>query len=196
MIVRLLGGDETLVAEIHKNAQVQATLSSDHPAAIFREEVDRKRALHDLEKDADALKRTRLETLDMAGKLVAFYSPGQVLSHPNRLLIADAAMNIIAGGSSRMLVEAGGVVSGGPALGARHQIPASDLFRQVTGRAGDKNDWNRVGRYLVKEFRTRHGGAEPSKVERMIDGTTRMVNAYSSIEDPWIVEFVRGMERD
>lgn len=70
-------------------------------------------------------------------------------------------------------------------------MPVSDIYRQVTGRVGCDRDWIRIGKALATEYRARHPGQEPVEVERIIKNTTRMVKAYSTIEDPWIVDFVR-----
>lgn len=78
----------------------------------------------------------------------------------------------------------------------RHQMPISDLFQEITGKRGTKSDWVRIGAAVAKEYRNVHPGKEPNKVERFVDGTTRNINAYSLIEDPWIRDFVEEMEME
>ena len=46
-----------------------------------------------------------------------------------------------------------------------------------------------IGRALAKEYRERHAGREPDATERVIDGTTRYVNAYNPQKDPWTLDF-------
>ena len=65
-------------------------------------------------------------------------------------------------------------------------------FREATGKAGTKAQLMAIGRALAKEYRERHAGREPDATERMIDGTTRYVNAYNPQKDPWTLDFVRG----
>ena len=71
-------------------------------------------------------------------------------------------------------------------------MPISDIYKHVSGQSGNKSSWMKVDGLVAKEYRERHKGEKPMQVERFIDGTTRLVNAYSLIEDPWIVDVVRG----
>ncbi|RYE95186.1 MAG: hypothetical protein EOO77_43360 [Oxalobacteraceae bacterium] len=72
----------------------------------------------------------------------------------------------------------------------RMALPISDIFREVTGRSGTKAQLMSLGRLVSRAYSARHGGASPPEVERCIDGTTRMVKAYSPVDDPWIRDFV------
>jgi prophage antirepressor-like protein len=74
----------------------------------------------------------------------------------------------------------------------RFLMPVSDLWRELTGSIGKKSDHMRLGSVISAEYRRRHDTA-PMKVERFVDGTTRMVNAYSLRSDPWIREFARSV---
>ena len=47
------------------------------------------------------------------------------------------------------------------------------------------------GRELAKDYRSHHDGQEPHRVEKTIDGTLRRVLAYSTDDDPWIVDCVK-----
>lgn len=74
-------------------------------------------------------------------------------------------------------------------------MPITDIYRSVTGKVGDKAAWMRIGAAVAKEYRKRNPDKKLVRVERLIDGTTRMVNVYSTTEDPWLVEFVQSLTK-
>ena len=53
IVVRALGGDETLVAEIRQNAAAQATLPAEHPMRLFGETVEAEKHKRSLDDDED-----------------------------------------------------------------------------------------------------------------------------------------------
>jgi hypothetical protein len=60
IIVRYLGGDETLIAEIRRIRDVQEQLPSDHPLRVFGEEVEARAAPVVEDEDQRALKHQRV----------------------------------------------------------------------------------------------------------------------------------------
>lgn len=109
----------------------------------------------------------------------------------DRLFWADCARNAVMPVSKMPLVRDrdGTVCSEGE---KRMLLPISDIVKEVTGRAATKNELLRLGKQLAQEYRTRHDGKQPMETERFIDGTTRMVKAYSMHMDPWINDFVKA----
>jgi len=69
--------------------------------------------------------------------------------------------------------------------------PLSDIVMEVTGRPFRRNEYMPLGRAVAVEYRRRHSDTPIPKCERMVDGTTRMVNTYGSDDREWIVDVVR-----
>lgn len=107
----------------------------------------------------------------------------------DRLFWADCARNAVMPISTLPLVRDG---SGRADAGEERRMlmPISDIVREATGRTATKQQLMRLGRLVASEYRARHDGKDPEEAERFIDGTTRMVKAYSMHSDPWIKEFV------
>lgn len=108
----------------------------------------------------------------------------------DRLFWADCARNAVMPISTMPLVRDG---SGRTVAGEERRmlIPISDIVREATGRTATKQQLMRLGKLVASEYRARHNGKDPEEAERFIDGTTRMVKAYSMHTDSWIKEFVR-----
>lgn len=189
IVVRFLGGDGTLVAEIKRNADLQESIDSEDPRSIFGDAVRNKRS-RDEDNDlsfSDTQSRIverNINSMERAAALLERLNGGK-LDGPSTLMLKDATQNALAPFSSRLLSVGGHQ--------ERHQMPISDLYREITGCGGTKNEWIRIGTAVAKEYRLRHNGQEPASVERAIGGTTRMVKAYSLIEDPWVRDFIRQM---
>jgi hypothetical protein len=186
IVVRYLGGDDKLVSEIQKNADVQQGLDDDDPMSIFGDELKRKRNEHidELEPEDRAVKSFRAIKEGM--ELLDFIETS-TMDGPTRLFMKDLTMNAFAKMSTRLVSQGSG---------ERHLIPVSDIYHKVTGRRGDSVEWQRLGTALSKEYRKRHDGQAPLKSERLLHGSTRMMNAYSPIEDPWIEDFARDFLKD
>lgn len=108
---------------------------------------------------------------------------------PDRVFFADLARNAAMPLSTLPALAA----PGEPAAevnARRMALPLSDICREVTGRAGTKTELMTLGRLVARAYRDRHCGADPPEVERCIDGTTRMVKAYSPADDPWVRDVV------
>ena len=102
----------------------------------------------------------------------------------DRLFFADLARN------AAMPLSRLPAVTGGEGRDTRMLMPISDIVREVTGRHGTKKQLQALGKMLAREYRARHDGEDPPNSERFIDGTTRMVKAYSMIEDSWVRDTV------
>lgn len=190
IVVRYLGGDETLIAEIRVNTERQQNIPESDPMSMFNDEMKRKRAAFDLQEQEARIVRSRVETVVMVHTLLRDIHNDE-LDGPSKLLLRDAAQNSIASFGARMAVQ-DHIEADARGSGRRHLDPISDLFRSITGRPGNKSSWIKIGAAVVKEYRKRHDGQSPAKMERFIDGTTRMVNAYSTTEDPWLVDFIKA----
>ena len=98
----------------------------------------------------------------------------------DRLFFADVARH------AAMPLSKLPAITGANGQDTRMLLPISDIVRDVTGRQGSKRELMALGKMLAKEYRERNGGTDPPEAERFIDGTTRMVKAYSMTEDPWV----------
>lgn len=107
----------------------------------------------------------------------------------DRVLFADIARNLVMPLSTLPAI-AGPDEPVAEVNARRMALPISDVFREVTGRAGSRTELMTLGRLVSRTYSARHGGARPPEVERCIDGTTRMVKAYSPVDDPWIRDFL------
>lgn len=177
IVVRYLGGDEALISEIRVNAERQQNILDSDPMAMFTDDMKRKRAEFDLQEQEARIIRSRVETVMMVRTLLGDIREDNLDGH-TKLLLQDAAQNSIATFSNRMTVRDTNDVNTTGSV-RRHLCPISDLYRSVTGRPGDKSLWIKIGAAVVKEYKKRHEGQNPAKVERFIDGTTRMVEAVT-----------------
>jgi hypothetical protein len=111
VVVRYLGGDDTLVAEIEKNAEMQEGLADDDPMSLFGSEVKRNR-----EDDAEwvAIKKANMaantislnvDSAERAVNLLERYETSG-LDGPTKLLLKDVAKNLLASLSTRMIIDA------------------------------------------------------------------------------------------
>lgn len=111
---------------------------------------------------------------------------------PDRVFFADLARNA-AMPLSTLPAIAAPAEPAAEVNARRMALPLSDICREVTGRACTKTELMTLGRLVARHYRERHDGADPPEVERCIDGTTRMVKAYSPRDDPWIRDVVAGV---
>lgn len=192
IVVRYLGGDGTLVAEIQRNAEIQGTLEAEDPMSIFGDDVRHKRRrnedneLQNTETWSLIIQRN-INTIERAAFLMEKLNNGKI-DGPSTLLLKDATQNALAPFSARLLSVPAGTANGATNsfCPERHQMPISDLYRELTGCSGSKQEWMRVGAAVAKEYRQRHGGRDPAAVERAIDGTTRMVKTRALLR--WTLE--------
>jgi hypothetical protein len=193
IVVRFLGGDETLISDVHRNADIQENLHVNHPYSIFGADVKRRRDDADsIEESALRLRETRARVMHMelnvireGADLLKMFDPTGNIDAPVALILKDATQNALALQSNDE--------HGTPKTDARHQMSVSDLYHKTTGNRGNNAIWLKIGKALSKEYRRLHQGKPIPQVERRIDGTTRMINVYSTIEDPWIEEFIKNL---
>ena len=68
---------------------------------------------------------------------------------------------------------------------------ASEIYKDIIGEKDSKQDMMYFGKEMAKEYRGHHDGMDPPRVEKLIDGCQRKVNAYSTEDDAWIVPYVQ-----
>ena len=89
IVVRYLGGDESLVAEIEANRAAQAQLPVDHPARIFGEDVEvRKVALAERQFESE-LPMRRIRVLDECRarlEAVSMWGPTEAMTYKDTLV--------------------------------------------------------------------------------------------------------------
>lgn len=216
VFVRYLGGDDTLIAEIQGNRAEQERLAveqPDHPARVFGEEVEAqqglpeqasieaRRAELELRQIEQAIQCTEQAICREGIELAQLYVSALCsiknsdMDGPDRVMARDLVTNAIAPRSTRMLtIPAGRAGEARDTVSNRHSVPVSDVVHHITGgskRGIDNALLSRVGVAVAAEYRNRHIGDEPGLAERLVDGTTRMLKSYSTIEDPWVVDCVR-----
>lgn len=101
-----------------------------------------------------------------------FRSLGLELEGTDRILLKDMLRNTVAApGEQRQQVQ-------GDSTAARVLLPVSDMYRQITGRAGNREIWQQIGIYATPVYENLKG-RKPSKVKRKI-------NAYEGSDAVWM----------
>jgi prophage antirepressor-like protein len=168
------------VAELHTSA-----LTAKLEAAELRAELATLRAASTPQMVTDKLSHTLL--------LYAPGAPSLGLSDVDRLFVRDRLKNAIAGLSAPCALLAVDATPGAaPKTTDRLLVPLSDSVLKVTGRAFARPDYVPLGKLVAAGYRARHGDVAPPKVERFIDGSTRMVNAYGGDDVAWVEDVVRS----
>lgn len=83
--------------------------------------------------------------------------------------------------------------TGGPS-NERVLLPISDVYREVTGRPGDRTKWIAIGKLAAALYRKMFK-KDPEKSERYIDGSSRQVSVYQGSDKEWLAPLIEAYER-
>lgn len=211
IFVRYMGGDMTLVREIRNIRNEQERLAREdpmHPARVFGEAVEAEAtavavpqvnanttvvavpdtSAMDIDIVADAAARMRAarkEEIELMERSVGLFRSliGDDVwgwNDMDKIYMKDAVMNLCSSIT-------------GHATNAPNVLEKtlSEIYKEVTGRAGNAEIWRDLGKVVAAEYRARHDGKVPEKRRRFVGGTACDINAYCVISDPWIYDVVR-----
>lgn len=126
VVVRYLGGDQTLIAEIQKNNDLQRIIPDNHPMSMFAEGTKRTRDDFEVQDHEVRILHSRIEALERVTSLLKGLEDG-TLDGPMKLLLQDAAQNSIAPLCTRLAV-CNSHQSVSEEHIRRHQMPISDFY--------------------------------------------------------------------
>lgn len=86
LVVRYLGGDQTLISEIQKNAELQRNISDEHPMSLFADESKRTRDEYEIQEHEVRMIRARIEAVKDVTALLKDLEDG-TLDGPTKLLL-------------------------------------------------------------------------------------------------------------
>lgn len=207
---RLLSGDLTLVRDVVRNhdkinnTESKVLIQTQELDLLERREqleqlkTQNEKAKQDLEKQKildkveieqalDKLDSSGFQTYASSIELIKELSTDGVLNDTDRRFYKDLIKNNNSRRSTLLALES---KESYDARSQRFLVPVSDIYKDLTGKAGNPKIWMRLGKELAAAYRTKHD-KEPSKTESHVNGVTRMINAYNMTDDPWIYELCK-----
>jgi prophage antirepressor-like protein len=167
-----------------ENEKLRVQLAVERATAELRAEVATLRAKPTGVNDPIAIARA-VDAFELVSTSASFGAIDKIFFH-------DRLKNSLAGASTCALLAVDTTPGAAPKTTDRLLVPLSDSVLKVTGRAFARPDYVPLGKLVAAGYRARHGDVAPPKVERFIDGGTRMVNAYGGDDVAWVEDVVRG----
>ena len=212
IIKRYMAGDESLIHEIHANANstspiaelARASLDADKAYKLAHkrklEELEIEERIITIEKAKKEIQAMHADTMakntDTMAKTAALYTslcPNQEIDERGRLLLKDSVLNSAMNGDSAMN---GKLITNGAGGAGDSCAPAKDpnkfiMISTVASELGYRFDTAvliKIGRDVKHEYENRHR-EEPPKHEQFVNGGVRQVCSYQE-RDRDLVEAV------
>ena len=217
LLVRFLGGDPSLVAEIQRNAEAQEALrvaNPQHPARLFGEAVEaasgdrasvllkRKRDELELDERRENVEERRAKTekmrmetrFDLVHKTLGLFEKMGTLDDRTKIMLSDYSRSVFLGPSSRSCgpLMLAGEPAGGQEAAPREEVTIEDIALKMGYRRPPQSEigsWRiRLGRVAARLYRENHSGNDPPTTKRYCNGTIRDVKCYFKSDDIAILE--------
>ena len=217
LLVRFLGGDPSLVAEIQRNGEAQEALrvaNPQHPARLFGEAVEaasgdragvllkRRRDELELEErraNTDRIvaetEKMRMETrLNHVHETLGLFKKMGTLDDRTTMLLSDYSRSAFLGPFShgRGPLMLTGEVDGVQEAAPREEVTIEDIALKMGHRRPPQSEigsWRiRLGRAAARLYRETHDGEDPPTTKRYCNGSIRDVKCYFKPDDIGILE--------